>query len=235
MKILVLNPNTSRLVTDKIEKVVRKVARKDVEVVVDCLEHGPEVLESYYDEARATPYSIEKVQQANREGFDAVIIAAFCDPGIEALKEISDIPVYGTEEAAFSAALLLGNKFAILTEKKQKESVKAQHVRKLGLESRFANVRALGMGVVEIAEDERKVIDRAVELSRRMIDEDKAEVIIMGCASMAGYSAELEEKLQVPILDPVSVAYKMVEGLTELGIRHSKIGLFARPAEQKWS
>ncbi|MDY7028149.1 MAG: aspartate/glutamate racemase family protein [Spirochaetota bacterium] len=72
-------------------------------------------------------------------------------------------------------------------------------------------------------------------MSRRMIDEDKAEVIIMGCASMAGYSAELEEKLQVPILDPVSVAYKMVEGLTELGIRHSKIGLFARPAEQKWS
>ncbi|MGC9312351.1 MAG: aspartate/glutamate racemase family protein [Sediminispirochaetaceae bacterium] len=235
MRILVLNPNTSRLVTEKIEKVIRKVARKDVEVVVDCLEHGPEVLESYYDEARATPYSIEKVQQANRDGFDAVIIAAFCDPGIEALKEISDIPVYGTEEAAFSAALLLGNKFAILTEKKQKESVKAQHVRKLGLESRFANVRALGMGVVEIAEDERKVIERAIELSRLMIDEDKAEVIIMGCASMAGYSAELEEKLQVPILDPVSVAYKMVEGLTELGIRHSKIGLFARPAEQKWS
>ncbi len=235
MRILVLNPNTSRLVTEKIEKVIRKVARKDVEVVVDCIEHGPEVLESYYDEARATPYSIEKVQEANRDGFDAVIIAAFCDPGIEALKEISDIPVYGTEEAAFSAALLLGNKFAILTEKKQKESVKAQHVRKLGLESRFANVRALGMGVVEIAEDERKVIDRAIELSRRMIDEDKAEVIIMGCASMAGYSAELEEKLQVPILDPVSVAYKMVEGLTELGIRHSKIGLFARPAEQKWS
>lgn len=235
MRILVLNPNTSRLVTEKIEKVIRKVARKDVEVVVDCLKHGPEVLESYYDEARATPYSIEKVQQANRDGFDAVIIAAFCDPGIEALKEISDIPVYGTEEAAFSAALLLGNKFAILTEKKQKESVKAQHVRKLGLESRFANVRALGMGVVEIAEDERKVIDRAIELSRRMIDEDKAEVIIMGCASMAGYSAELEEKLQVPILDPVSVAYKMVEGLTEIGIRHSKIGLFARPAEQKWN
>jgi len=235
MKILVLNPNTSKLVTEKIEKVIRKVARPDVEVVVDCIEHGPEVLESYYDEALATPYTIQRVKQANAEGFDAIILAAFCDPGIEALKEISDIPVYGTEEAAFSVALLLGNKFAILTEKKSKESVKAQHVRKLGLESRFANVRALGMGVVEIAEDERKVITRAVELSQYMIDEDKAEVIIMGCASMAGYSGELEEKLHVPILDPVTVAYKMVEGLTELGIRHSKIGLFARPKEQKWS
>ena len=120
MKILVLNPNASEMVTKKIETAVRKVARSDVEVVVDKLPHGPEVLESYYDEALATPYSIEKVKWANKEGFDAVIIAAFCDPGIEALKEISDIPVYGTEEAAFSAALLLGNKFGILTEKKQK-------------------------------------------------------------------------------------------------------------------
>lgn len=233
MKILVLNPNASEMVTKKIETAVRKVARKDVEVVVDKLPHGPEVLESYYDEALATPYSIEKVKWANQEGFDAVIIAAFCDPGIEALKEISDIPVYGTEEAAFSAALLLGNKFAILTEKKQKESVKAQHVRKLGLESRFANVRALGMGVVEIGEDEEKVKQRGIELAQYMIDEDKAEVIIMGCASMAGYSQEMEAKLGVPILDPVTVTYKMVEALTELGIKHSKIGLFARPAEQK--
>lgn len=234
MKILVLNPNTSDMVTEKIKQAVVKVAAADVDVVVEKIEHGPEVLESYYDEALATPYTIEKVKEANEKGFDAVIIAAFCDPGIEALKEISDIPVYGTEEGAFSAALLLGNKFSILTEKKHKESVKLQHVRKLGLESRCSGVRALGMGVVEIGEDEQKVKQRGIELARRMIEEDNAEVIIMGCASMAGYSKELEEILGVPILDPVTVTYKMVEGLTALGVKHSKIGLFAKPAEQKW-
>lgn len=234
MKILVLNPNTSDMVTEKIKQAVVKVAAADVDVVVEKIEHGPEVLESYYDEALATPYTIEKVKEANEKGFDAVIIAAFCDPGIEALKEISDIPVYGTEEGAFSAALLLGNKFSILTEKKHKESVKLQHVRKLGLESRCSGVRALGMGVVEIGEDEQKVKQRGIELARRMIEEDNAEVIIMGCASMAGYSKELEEILGVPILDPVTVTYKMVEGLTALGVKHSKIGLFAKPAEQRW-
>ncbi len=234
MKILVLNPNTSDMVTEKIKQAVLKVAAQDVDVVVEKIEHGPEVLESYYDEALATPYTIKKVKEANEKGFDAVIIAAFCDPGIEALKEISDIPVYGTEECAFSAALLLGNKFSILTEKKHKESVKLQHVRKLGLESRCSGVRALGMGVVEIGEDEQKVKQRGIELSRRMIEEDNAEVIIMGCASMAGYSQELEKTLGVPILDPVTVTYKMVEGLTALGVKHSKIGLFAKPAEQKW-
>ncbi len=234
MKILVLNPNTSEMVTKKIEMAVMAVARKDVEVTVDRIEHGSEVLESYYDEAISAPYIIEKVKQANRAGYDAIIIAAFCDPGIEALKEISDVPVYGTAETTFSVALLLGNKFAILTEKKHKESVKIQQVRKMGLESRFAGVRALGMGVMDIGEEEEKVKIRGIEAARQMIEQDKAEVIIMGCASMAGYSQEMEDVLGVPILDPVTVTYKVVEGLTELRIMHSKIGLYATPAEQKW-
>ena len=92
------------------------------------------------------------MEKANAKGFSAIVLAAFCDPGIEALRERSAIPIYGTEETTLSIALLLGNKFSILTEKKHKESVKRQHVRKLGLEQRFAGVRALNMGVVEIAE-----------------------------------------------------------------------------------
>ncbi len=235
MKILILNPNTSRVVTQKILAAVENVARKDVQFSVTQIEHGPESLESYYDEARATPYTIESVHKANEDGYDSIIIAAFCDPGIESLKEISDIPVYGIEEATFSVALLLGNKFGILTEKKSKEAVKQQHVRKLGLESRFASVRALNMGVVEIAEQPEKVKKTGIEVAHRMITNDGAEVIIMGCASMAGYAEDLETELKVPVLDPITVTYKMVEGLTELGLRHSKIGLYARPEPKKWN
>ena len=153
MKILVLNPNTSQAVTDRIAGVVQRIARPDTEAVVAQIPHGPEVLESYYDESLATPYVLQAVKEAAGQGFDAVIIAAFCDPGLEAVKEISTIPVYALEETAFSVALLLGNKFGILTEKKHKVAVKQQHVRKHGLESRFASVRPLNMGVAEIACD----------------------------------------------------------------------------------
>lgn len=230
---MVLNPNTSRIVTDKVAGVVRRIANPDTEVVVLQPQHGPESLESFYDEARVTPYTLEIVNQANLEGFDAVVLAAFCDPGLEALKEISNIPVFGLEEASFSVALMLGNKFGILTEKKHKEAVKAREVRKHGLESRFASVRALNMGVVEIASDPQKVKETGIAVARRMIEEDGAEVIIMGCASMAGYSEELHAILKVPIIDPVAVTFKMVEALAPLKICHSKIGLYATPAPQK--
>lgn len=233
MKILVLNPNTSEAVTARVAGVIRRIARPDVQADVAHIPHGPEVLESYYDEAEAAPYILEAVKDANRSGYDAVIIAAFCDPALEALKEISPIPVYGVEEATFSVALLLGNKFSILTEKKTKVAVKQQHVRKHGLESRFASVRPLDMGVTEIATDPQRVKQVGLALARKMIDEDGAEVIIMGCASMAGYSEDLERELNVPVLDPIAVTYKLVEGLTEIGIRHSKLGLYATPAPQK--
>lgn len=233
LKLLVLNPNTSALITDRVARVVRTVARPETHVEVTQIPHGPEALESYYDESLAAPYILEAVKNANQQGFDAVILAAFCDPALEAAKEVSRIPVYGIEETAFSAALLLGNKFGILTEKKHKEAVKIQHVRKHGLEQRFAGVRALNMSVLEIAADAEQVKARGLEICRQMVETDGAEVIILGCASMAGYDKEMEGVLGVPILDPIAVAFKLVEGLTELGVHHSKIGLYATPAPKE--
>jgi len=234
MNILVLNPNTSKLVTQKIEKIVQRIARPDVNAVVTQIEAGPESLESYFDEAQAGPFIIQSVIAA-QDKYDSVLLAAFCDPCIESLKEISDIPVYGMEEVVFAAALLLGNKFGILTEKKHKEAVKVQHVRKMGLENRFAAVKALDMGVVEIAQHPERVKERAIAIAKDMVYKNGAEVIIMGCASMTGYHEELAEEIGVPFLDPVITSYKLVEALTDAGLRISKIGLFAKPKEQKWN
>ncbi len=229
-RILVVNPNTSDAVTSRIAGVIRRIAHAGTDVTVTQIPHGPEALESYYDESVAAPYLIQVVREANTQGYDAIVIAAFCDPAIEAVKEISDIPVYSLEETTLSVALLMGNRFSILTEKKHKVSVKQQHVRKLGLASRFASVRPLDMGVTEIACEPERVREKGIAIGRQMVDEDGAEVIVMGCASMAGYSADMEAALHVPVLDPVSITFKVAEALTELGIRHSKIGLYATPA-----
>jgi allantoin racemase len=91
------------------------------------------------------------------------------------------------------------------------------------------------MGVVEIAEKGEQVLERGIELGKKMISEDGAEVIVMGCASMAGYQDELAGKLGVPILDPVTITYKVAEALAEIGTVHSKVGLYATPEPKKWA
>ena len=90
------------------------------------------------------------------------------------------------------------------------------------------------MGVAEIASSDPERVKRVgLDIARRMVEEDGAEVIVMGCASMAGYSDDLEQGLGVPVLDPVAVTFKVAEALAQIGIRHSKRGLYATPEPKR--
>jgi len=71
-------------------------------------------------------------------------------------------------------------------------------------------------------------------LAHRMVEEDGAEIIIMGCAAMAGYSDELEHELRFPVLDPLKVTLKVTEALVDLGLTHSRIGLYASPTPREF-
>ena len=67
-----------------------------------------------------------------------------------------------------------------------------------------------------------------------MVEEDGAEVIIMGCAAMAGYGHEIESELKVPVLDPLKVTLKVTEAMVDLGLTHSRVGLYAPPTPKEF-
>ncbi len=230
MKILVVNPNTSETITARIRDAVERVKRPDTEVTVVCVDRGPETIESSYDEAYAIPPTVERVQRALQEGYDAVVLACFCDAGVEAAREVASIPVVAMEEATFAVALTLGNKFSILTEKRPRVAMKELHVRRAGLLERLASIRPTGLSVADLDAKPGEVRRVALELARTMVEEDGAEVIIMGCAAMAGYAEDIERELGVPVLDPTAVAFKYAEMIVDLGLRHSRVGLYHPPA-----
>ena len=234
MRILIINPNTSEHMTAKIRAVAGTIKREDCEVTVVCPLHGPITLESSYDEAYSIAPTIDLVKQANQEGYDAIILACFCDVGVEAAKEISSVPVLGLEEATLSVALLLGDKFGIMTEKRPRVAMKKLHVRRHGLLERMASIRPLELSVAELDADPERTKATGMALARRMIEEDGAEVIIMGCAAMAGYSEDLERELQIPVLDPLKVTLKLTEALVDMGVAHSRIGLYAPPMPKEF-
>ena len=234
MKILIINPNTSESMTDKIRAVAEAAKRDDCEVTVICPAHGPITIESSYDEAYAIAPTIDLVKQANEEGHDAIILACFCDVGVEAAKEISSIPILGLEEATLSVALLLGAKFGIMTEKRPRVAMKERHVRRHGLLERLASVRPLGLSVAELDADPERTKAAGMALARQMVEEDGAEVIIMGCAAMAGYSDDLERELQVTVLDPLKVTLKVTEAIVDMGQTHSRVGLYAPPMPKEF-
>ncbi|MCJ7626055.1 MAG: aspartate/glutamate racemase family protein, partial [Anaerolineaceae bacterium] len=127
MRICVINPNTSQSVTDHIRRELEKIRRSDTELTVICPQHGPVSIESAYDEMLAAPHTIELVKWANREGFDAVVIACFSDPGLDAAKEVSAIPVVGIEVATLHMAAMLGHRFSIMTGMRRRIPTRESH------------------------------------------------------------------------------------------------------------
>ena len=232
MKIMVINPNTSQSMTDHLRLELERVKRPDTKLTVVCATKGPETIESAYEEAYAIPPTLELVKKANQEGYDAVILACFSDPGLEPAKEISQIPVVGIEESTLHMAAMLGAKFCILTPKQNRIASKKTHVHKHGLDYFLASVRSLDLSVAETDEDPEKTKKRVLEVAQKAVEEDGAEVIILGCAGMAGYAEEIEKKLRVKILDPSAVALKVAEAMADLGLTQSKRGLFATPPEK---
>jgi len=234
MKIMVINPNSSMDMTNHIRKVLKGIKRSETELTVICPDKGPVAIESAYDETLAAFYCMDLVKKANNENYNAVIIACFADPGLVAMKEISDILVVGIQEASMHVASMLGNKFTILTPMKKRIPSKYNDVWRNKLTYNLASVRELGMTVTETDEKPDLAQKRIMEVAKQAVEEDGAEVIILGCAGMVGYAEKIAKELNIVVIDPTSVAFKYVEAMIEAGIKQSKRALYAHPSEKEY-
>jgi len=229
MKITVINPNSSESMTEHIHAELERIKRPETELVVLCTEGAPPAIQSATDVALATPPLLELVRRANRDKSDAVIIACFSDPGLEAAREQSDILVLGIQETSVHVACMLGHRYSILTPLKARIASKEQDVRRFKVESALASVRALGMTVAETDADPMRTKARVLDVARQAMEVDGAEVMVLGCAGMIGYAKDVEKELGIIIIDPTTVAFKICESFVELGVHHCKKGLYATP------
>ena len=230
MKIMVINPNSSEEMTRQIEQVLSHIKRPETELTVVRVEEAPPAIESDTDIAQAVPGVLRLVRRANAEGYDAVILACFSDPGLSAAREVSEILVLGIEETSLHVAAMLGHRFTVLTPLPQRVPKKEREIKAIGLAESLASVRPLDLTVTETEAEPERTKARVLEVSRKAVEADGAEVLVLGCAGMTGYAEEIQKKLGVVVIDPTSVTLKVAEGLVETKLRHSKRGLYTRPA-----
>jgi Asp/Glu/hydantoin racemase len=108
MRIKIINPNTTELMTAGIHETALRVARPGTEIVTVNPFTGPSSIEGYFDGALSVIGVMEEVlRSAKGEKVDAFILACFGDPGLEALRELTDIPVVGIAEAAIFLSCFL--------------------------------------------------------------------------------------------------------------------------------
>lgn len=231
MRILVVNPNTTASMTEKIGAAARRAASTGTEIVATNPAKGPASIEGYYDEAISLAGLLETIQKAGE--YDAFVIACFDDTGLDAARCLTDKPVIGIGEAAYHFASMVANKFSVVTTLGRSVPALEHNLARYGLAARCVKVRASEVAVLELEEPGSDACNRISDEIGRAIHEDRAEAIVLGCAGMTDLAAKLAADHGVPVLDGVACAVGLAETMCHLGLRTSRLGGYAPPRLKK--
>ncbi|MBS0445586.1 MAG: aspartate/glutamate racemase family protein [Proteobacteria bacterium] len=229
MRIKVINPNTSRSMTEKIGTCARAVADAGTEVVAVSPAMGPVSIESHYDEALAVPGLLQEIAAGEAAGFDGYVIACFGDPGLLAARELARGPVVGIAEAAMHAASFLARRFSVVTTLARTIGTAHHLAESYGMARFCAGIHACELPVLDLERPGSGARERIVEACRAALETDDSDVIVLGCAGMADLCEHVSQVLGVPVVDGVTAATLQVQSLVRLGLRTSKRGELAAP------
>lgn len=216
------------------DQVFQKLARSDTEITLSHVEKTGVITYFRYLELLNNVMTIDKIISAESDGYDAVIVGCFADPGLTEARGVVDIPVTGLGESAMLMAQLLGNKFAIVTVGPGWVPIIESNIRRYGFGERTA--KSVPVRWFEV-QDKMPILFDAFrgkseelvalfEAEARKCVEDGADVVIAGCSyvglafSMAGYREVANTG--VPVVDPAGAAIKLAESLADL---HHATGL----------
>lgn len=261
MKILIGNvgvsekdgPFVSKMMVPTWKKNINKVRRPDTELTLRVSEWGIHGMYGFFNHAIDTlnkQLVFQACRNADKEGYDAVLITCFGDPMLDHLRSWVDVPVVSIGEAALRTAALMGKKFGIVhvSEKNIYECYK--QVEEYGLGDYLAGVVATTETSDEQAEalvDAHNCIRAFTEAGQKLIDMG-AEVLIPACGLMSPslrvapgceneYPNGFTEVDGVPIVDVLGVGIKYAEMMVDLKAAGSswisRKGYYALPTEDE--
>lgn len=215
----------------------KDIAEPSTTLMGTGFDSGTNHLEYEFYEHIATHKIIEKAVSAEKEGYDAVVIGCFYDPGLREARELVEIPVVGVCEASLHvASMISAGKYSVLVGRRKWIPKMADNAQNYGLDSRIVSWRVLGLTVPDMR-DEEKTQAAILREARSAVEEDLAECVVLGCTGMAGQARKAQEELCVPVLDPVLMGLKVAELRATLwkrfGISQSKIGGYEAPPPEE--
>jgi allantoin racemase len=232
---MVINPNTTGSMTEKIGVSARAVANPTTEITVLNPDKGPVSIEGHYDGAYAVPGMLELVRQGEAEGYHGYVIACFDDTGLDAAREVALSPVLGICEAAMYTAAMLGTSFSVVTTLPRSIAIIEHLAVRYGMERFCRKVRSSEIPVLALESPDSDAAYQVRDEVKRAIAQDRAECILLGCAGMSDLAKWLSSETGVPVIDGVAAAVKLIEALVGLGVTTSKAGAYGFPLPKPYS
>ena len=222
MRILWIDPIVEdRIYAGALRKALDEARRPDTELEIISLPEGnaPRHLRYHAYEALVMGDIVTTVYRLAPE-YDAIVIGCFYDLALREAREVSGKAIVAAPcESSIAIAAQLGNTFSVLVGADKAIPKMRENIRAYGSEHRLMSMRPLNMGVLEFQAQAERAMEAMLREGRKAVEEDRAEVIVLGCSAEVGFHRTLQEELGVPVIDSALAPFKYAEFLAETAQR----------------
>ena len=240
-QILLINPNSTRSMTDNMMNALRPIIPPNVELTAYTAPYpAPTAIESTTDAIMSTEAvlrDLAKHAASNGEtvqNYDGMIVACFSKhPLIDALRESYDVPVIGIMEASIYVARMLGGRFGIVATAQRSKIKQDDDIAAYGLSHFYVGSEATHLGVLELDSRPREDVTKRVAHCARALVMKGADTILLGCAGMTDLNRAAKDAVRdedgrrtVNVIDSVEAGLMVMNSLIGMGIPTSKKGMY---------
>ena len=205
------------------------VTHEKNKVIVEAIDDGPVSLESTVEEYMSVPSILRKLV-AVQDKYDAAIIGCAMDAGLAPARELLEIPVVGPLEASVGVTLTLGESFSIITALDSIVPAIWRTLNTYAMHHKCTSVRVINFSVLDIIECNEEVVEAFLREAKRVVENEKASTVILGCMAMAFLLLDeiVKDKIDIPIVNPAKISIKVAEILLSLNLMQSRVS-YPRP------
>ncbi|MFP6561318.1 aspartate/glutamate racemase family protein [Paraburkholderia sp. B3] len=228
IRICVLVPVATSQYNDRIMKAIAPVLPADVQVEIRNITSGHPDIENRTNWLQNGMPVVELAQAIEKDGFDGIWLTDFDMCGVEAAREVIDIPIIGGFPPSAFAALMLSQRFSIVTILQSTLAMQRAHPQTYGIEDTFVSIRAIDCPVAQL-ENVDVVVARTFEAAMKAIKEDGAQSILLGCTGFVNVASRVSTLLgealgaYVPVIDPNQAGFSFLVSLVRMQVRPSRL------------
>ncbi|MEU3430303.1 aspartate/glutamate racemase family protein [Streptomyces gardneri] len=211
---MLINPNTSTATTAMMTAIARRTLGQALPVRGVTVARGPLMLTDPAALRAAAPEVLAAGLRAAAEGdCAALLVGAFGDPGLDALRAATGLPVAGLGEAALLEAAAGGRPFGVATTTPLLADAIAERVAALGLAARYTGIRLTAGAPERLSVDPVLLLDRLERAVRACVERDGARAVVIGGGPLGEAAEALRARCAVEVVAPIPAACRALTRL----------------------
>lgn len=229
MKIVLVNPNTSGFVTERMVAAAQAVLGDSAQVSGLTAARGPAIVGTRSENALAAANALELAAACGADT-DAVLLGISTDAGLEPVRELLKVPAAGMLEAALLTACQLGGRIGLLTVGARMLPVYQERAVAYRLQDRMHGWRCIDLPAAYAPERTEAVADALAVAATELVQAHDLDAIVLAGAVLAGCRAQVQPRVPVPVIDALEAAALQAFALARLRPAKARSGSYAAPS-----